>query len=170
MRVRIVSPEGKVLNTEVHLDDILDVEINNPVEDGSLLKFDAATQTWRKALSEVSGGYIDRGDPASYDFSKADFSTDGQWHVLDLSNIVPAGTTLVHLSIGAVIAYANSYIQFRKNGIVNDINKKIIVILFGNKEYYEDAQVACDADRKIEYWMSDRTWVTLDMLVRGWMN
>lgn len=114
------------------------------------------------------GSYNDRGDPASWDFSKTDFTADGQWHTLDLSDIVPEGATLIHLGVGAVIAYANSYIQFRKNGIVNDINKKVIVILFGNKEYYEEAWVACDANRKIEYWMSNRTWVQLDMVVRGW--
>lgn len=116
-----------------------------------------------------SGNYSDRGDPSSWDFSKTDFSTDGQWHVLDLSNIVPEGTMIVHLKIKAQIAYNNSIIAFCKKGITNKLNGTTLMIRHGNNEYYEEAWVACDADRKIEYWTSNRIWVILDMLVRGWI-
>lgn len=115
----------------------------------------------------MPAAYNDRGDLPSYDFSKTDFTKDGEWHVLNLSDKVPEGTTLIHLGVAAVIAYNNSYIQFRKNGNVNNINKNVIVIRLGNKEYYEDRWVACDEGRKIEYWMSNRTWVQLDVFVRG---
>ena len=167
MRVKIVNSEGSLIDPEVHLNDIKGVIVDSPVE-GDVLRYngngvwEAATPT---APAPVS--YYDRGDPSSWDFSKADFSTDGQWHVLDLSSIVPMGTTLVHLKIKAQIAYNNSIIAFCKNGSINKLNGTTLMIRHGNNEYYEEVWVACDTDRKIEYWMSNRTWVILDMLVRG---
>jgi hypothetical protein len=118
-----------------------------------------------------SGQYYDRDDPSSYDFSKADLSTDGQWHVLDLSGIIPTGTTLVHFSIRAASAYEDQTIVFCKNGITNKLNGATIRVPHGgNKEYYKSDWVAPDADRKIEYWTSNITWQMLDMLIRGWMK
>lgn len=170
MRVKIVNSQGSLIDPEVHLNDIVGVAVDCPMN-GQMLRYNASNGLWEcVTLNAPSGQYHDRGDPSSWDYSKADLSTDGAWHTLDLFSIVPVGTTLVHLFVAAVIAYPNSYIQFRKNGVVNDINKKVIVILFGNKEYYEEVWIACDADRKIEYWMSNRTWVQLDVLIRGWMK
>lgn len=120
-------------------------------------------------LADLS--YTDRGDPSSWDYSKADFTTDGEWHTLDLSGIVSEGATVVHLSVYAYNAYANSWIFFCKKGIVNrTFNREAFSIRQGgNVEYYESKWVACDEDRKIEYWMTDRDWGRLDMVVRGWI-
>lgn len=169
MRVRIVSPNGALIDQEVRLNDIVDVVADIPNQ-GDILRRNGAIWESAPAPAPAPVSYNDRGDPASWDFSKTAFTADGAWHVLDLSSIVPEGATVIHLGIGAVIAYSNSYIQFRKKGNINDINKKVIVILFGNKEYYEEAWVACGTDRKIEYWMSNRTWVQLDVMVRGWFT
>lgn len=122
------------------------------------------------ALHDYTGvtPYVDRGDPAAWDYSKVDFLTDGAWHTLDLSAIVPQGATLVHLKIKALTAFNNSIIAFCKNDIINKLNGATIAIRHGASDYYEEAWVACDADRKIEYWTSNQTWVILDLMVRGW--
>lgn len=51
-------------------------------------------------VEEIDMAYIDRGDPPSWDYSKTDFTTDGQWHTLNLRSIVPEGASLVHLRVG----------------------------------------------------------------------
>ena len=166
MRVRIVSPNGELIDSEVRMNDIVDVVADAPTE-GQIIKRNS-NGLWEATDPPVPGSYVDRGDPASWDYSKADLTTDGQWHTLDLSSIVPEGATLVHLKIKAQIAYNNMIIGFCKKGIVNKQNGATLMIRHGNNEYYEEAWVACDADRKIEYWTSDQTWVMLDILVRGW--
>lgn len=145
-----------------------DVNINNPT-DRQVLTFNESSDKWENIAPGGVGRYTDRGDPTSWDFSKTDFSTDGQWHVLDLSSIVPEGATVVHLKIKAQIAYNNSIIAFCKKGMTNKLNGATLMIRHGNNEYYEERWVACDVDRKIEYWTSNRTWVILDVLVRGWI-
>ena len=152
----------------ITLSGLNDINIHNP-NDGQLLRYNASSYLWENVVFPTGEGYTDRGDPPSYDFSKTDFTTDGEWHVLDLSGIVPEGTTLVHLLIGANTAYNNSWIRFCKKGLVNKLNCAWVNVRHGNSLYYKSKWVACDADRKIEYWMSNRTWIQLDVLVRGYI-
>ncbi len=168
MRVRIVSPNGALIDQEVRMKDITDVIANVPNE-GDILKYNS-NEVWECSRESAPPpvSYNDRGDPSSVDFSKTDFTTNGEWHVLNLSGIVPEGATLVHLLISANTAYNNSWIRFCKKGIVNKINADWMSIRHGNTENYESKWVACDADRKIEYWMSNQVWIQLDVLVRGW--
>jgi len=170
MRVCIVDSNGEPLKTEINLNDIVDVVVDTAVE-ADILKYNG-NGVWESgpapAPSPVS--YNDRGDPSSWDFSKTDFTADGGYHVLDLSSKVPEGTTLVHLLVHALTAYNNSLIIFRKNGNINDVNREIIYVRHGNNTYLESKWVACDADRKIEYWTTDVVWVSLDVMVRGWFK
>lgn len=169
MRVKIVNPNGTLVDSEVRMNDIVDVAVDCAM-DGYILKYHADTDLWvcEPETPPAPVSYNDRGDAASWDFSKADLSTDGQWHVLNLSDKVPEGTTLIHLKIKAQIAYNNSIIAFCKNGSVNKLNGTTLMIRHGNNEYYEEVWVACDENRKIEYWMSNRTWVILDVMIRGY--
>lgn len=160
----LLAPAAIVLN------GLSDVNIENPT-DGQTLKYNIVGHKWENIIPSGTTGYVDRGDPSSWDYSKTDFTTDGQWHVLNLSSIVPEGATVVHLSVYAYNAYAESWIFFCKKGIVNrTINREAMHVHHGgNIEYYESKWVACDSDRKIEYWMTNRTWGKIDLLVRGWM-
>ena len=171
MRVKIVAPNGSLIDPEVRLNDVVDVAATAPAN-GQILRYNADTKCW-ECVTDVaaSGQYYDRGDPSSVDFSKADFATDGDWHVLNLSNIIPVGTTLVHLRVYAYTSSVPSWIFFSKNGSVNRTNRAAIAVRHGaNAEYYESVWVACDSDRKIEYMMSNYNWGALDVLVRGWMK
>lgn len=159
-------------DTEMKMDDIVDVAATAP-NGGEILRYNEndGNPIWEAGPipTPCPVSYSDRGDPSSWDFSKTDFSTDGAYHTLDLSSIVPEGASLVHLLVHGLIAYNNSIIIFRKKGNINDVNREILYVRHGNCTYLHSLWVACDAGRKIEYWMSDRTWVSLDVVVRGWI-
>jgi hypothetical protein len=158
----LMSP-GAILLTGLN-----DVNINNPVG-GQNLTYNIVTQKWENISPSGATGYIDRGDPSSADFSKTDFSINGQWHVLDLSDKVDEGATIIHFSVMVQSAVDDSTIVFVKNGSVNRKNGATIRVPHGSKEYFKSDWVACDSDRKVEYWISNVNWPILDFLVRGWM-
>jgi hypothetical protein len=158
----LMSP-GAILLTGLN-----DVNIDNPMG-GQNLTYNISNQKWENIMPCGVTGYTDRGDPSSVDFSKTDFSIDGNWHVLDLSEKVPEGATIVHFSIAALTAFNDQTIVFVKNGSVNKKNGATIRVPHGAKEYFQSDWVACDSDRKVQYWISDVAWTTLDFLVRGWM-
>ena len=113
--------------------------------------------------------YEDRGDPSTYDFIKTDFTTDGNWHDLDLSSIIPEETVLVHVRVRLSSSFLAG-LQFRKKGNSNTINVAVMKIQVAGVYYYEDFLVACDNDRKIQYLASNLAWTALDFSVRGWFK
>jgi len=120
-------------------------------------------------MSHVNNYYVDRGDPLEHDFTKEDLITDLQWHDLDLSNIIPEGTNLVHMRV-RINASELGGLQFRKKGNINNLNVTVMKIQVSNVFYYEDFFVSCDYDRKIQYLASNITWTNIDILVRGWFT
>lgn len=113
--------------------------------------------------------YVDRGDPENYDFTKEDLTLDLIWHDLNLSNIVPVGTSLVHLRV-KLATPSLAGLQFRKKGNTNLINAAVMKVQVANVYYYEDFLVACDSNRIIQYLASDVSWTTLDIIIRGWFE
>ena len=120
-------------------------------------------------MPHFSLNYIKRGDPSVYDFTKEDFITDLQWHDLDLSNVVPEGTKLVRMKIKMVSSSLGG-ISFREKGNINEINQATIKIQVSNIYYYEEFDVNCDSNRKIEYLASDVPWTVIDIIIRGWFK
>lgn len=110
--------------------------------------------------------YVDRGNLDVYDFTKNDFITDQNWHDLDLSNIVPVGTTLVHIRIRLSTPSLAGF-QFRKKGDVSGINAMVMKVQVANVYYYEGDFVACDSNRMIQYLVSNVTWNVIDVAIRG---
>lgn len=122
----------------------------------------------REAMKGLIEMYVDRGDPAAYDYAKEDLTLDGAWHDLDLSAIVPAGAKAV-LLIGHVQGNAVDWeIIFRKNSQTNEINHGGMETLRANIERCRIMIVACDANRVIEYKADNQAWDNLDLAVRGW--
>lgn len=126
-------------------------DITNGLSDGTK---DARMATIRADTAFTRGtttiaGYVDRGDPAGVDKIVGDFTLDGNWHDLDLSGIVPAGTKAVYLTV-TLAAVAGNYIYFRKNGNVNTANVLGIssVVLAATMGSFV---VPCDSSRVIEY-------------------
>lgn len=118
-------------------------------------------------MAHKSLNYIDRGDCSEYDFCKEDFITDLNWHDLDLSNIIPKGTQLIHIRI-RMASSSLAGINFRKKGNIYGKNTAIIKSQVRNVYYYEEFFVTCDTERKIEYLASNVSWTALDIIIRGW--
>lgn len=115
-----------------------------------------------------TSNYVDRGDPAAYDFSVGVLTTDGNWHDLDLSSIIPEGTVLVHLFVFVSDDTPNVSIALRKKGNSNSYNMSVCGNHAANVHSRNDVMVVPDANRKIEYWTSNNTFTQLDIIVRGW--
>lgn len=116
--------------------------------------------------------YVDRGDPASFDFAVGDFTTDNTWHDLDLSSIVPTegANQLVHLLVAISDDVSGGAIQFRKKDNSNTVNVAACTLPTANTTYYYDLWVRMDDNRIVEYKGSNSTFVTLNVAVRGWMK
>lgn len=109
-----------------------------------------------------------RGDPTSYDFQVGDLTTDGVWHDLDLSGIVPEGASAVILKLIVADDSATSEIHFRKKTGTTNLNQwstKTRTVTFSK---YQQGIVFCDTNRVIQYWASNTTWTTINLLVVGW--
>lgn len=113
--------------------------------------------------------YVDRGDPAAYDFTLGSFTTDGTWRDLDLSAIVPAGATTVHVKVIIQDDAAASNFELRKNGNSNTFNTSGMATQVANTQMTAEFTVSCDVDRIIEYRATNLTWVGgIYFVVRGW--
>ncbi|MBA7657290.1 hypothetical protein ES703_65225 [subsurface metagenome] len=128
-------------------------------------------EPWGPILSTDIGKapvFVDRGDPAAYDYAKEDLTIDGAWHDMDLSAIVSAKAKAVFL-MGHLQGNAVDWkISFRKNGNVNEIVHGGMETLRANVERHRSSIVALDDNRIIEYNADNQAWDTLDLVVKGW--
>lgn len=127
-----------------------------------------ASQKATKTYADTKKILTDRGDPASVDVAVGSLTTDGSWHDLDLSSIVPAGASFVVLYVELKDDAASSSILFRKNGNSNAMNVGAITTQVANILTRGDIIVACDSNRVIEYLTSNLTFDTINITVKGW--
>jgi len=113
--------------------------------------------------------YVDRGDPSNVDFQIGDFITDGTWHDLDLSSIVPAGAKAVHLWLNIKDDVAGSQFRIRKKGNINDFNRLSQVTQVSDVYISTDSFVSIDSDRKVQYKGDNVTFTNIQITVRGWI-
>ena len=114
-------------------------------------------------------GFQDRGNLTGYDFEVGDLTTDGNWHDLDLSSIIPAGTTAVILRVSIDDDVAGRVIIFRTNGNTDaTYNIHSVKNFNANQVATEDVIVTCDENRVIEYQATNTTITTLNIVVSGW--
>lgn len=115
---------------------------------------------------EIQGRMMyDRGDPESADFFAGDLTTDGNWHDLDLREIIPYGATAVYLRISIEDDAAGSVITFRKKGNQNTVNILRMVTQDAGDALHGNGIVFCDANRTIEYMATNTTWTTINIAV-----
>lgn len=130
-------------------------------------------QALYKFYNYIAGGgmqYVDRGDPATVDFSVGDFITDESWHDLDLSAIVPAGAPTVFMALEVEDGQAENYIKFRKKGNTNSENVQEIRTQVAGIRNTMTGLVSLDTDRKLEYMTTATTWTRINLTVRGWFT
>jgi hypothetical protein len=126
----------------------------------------------RKLRNNVSGNFIDRGDPSAVDYeetgSKAVLNTDGNWHDLNLSTIVSDGAKKILLWVRVEDNVAASAFNVRKNGNTNSYNSDTISTQVANVSNYGTLIVDCDTNRVIEYNGTNVAFVNISIVVRGW--
>lgn len=112
--------------------------------------------------------FIDRGDPATSDFSGPAFTRDGAWHDLDLSAIIPAGATAVLFAFEGENAGVAREAKFREKGNVNDKNRSRMIIQIAMVRLTGDFVCPLDANRFIQYNLSALGWLANVFTVKGW--
>jgi len=150
--------------------DRITLEYNGPNEN-LRITWDKQWEPWGPLLSKDIGKapvFVDRGDPAVYDYDKDDLTKDGTWHDLDLSGIVPEKAKAVFIVGHLQGAGADWTIMFRKKGNVNEVVHGGMETLRANVERHRSSIIALDDNRKIQYKVDDQAWTTLDLAVKGW--
>lgn len=122
----------------------------------------------RTKIKLFSDQFVDRGDPAAYDFTLTDFTTDGAWHDLDLSSIVPPGSSAAIFISTIKDNLILSYIQFRQESNANPYNISLALILAANLSFNHNHIVSCHPNSKIQYMASNTTFTEINLIVRGW--
>lgn len=117
-------------------------------------------------VSVLANKYVDRGDPASWDFDT--FTTDATWRDLDLSSIVPSGATAVHLLVRVQDDAAASEFSLRKNGNSNVVNKSVVSTQVTGIDVYQDCIISLDANAIVEYMGTNTTFTIIRIAVKGW--
>ena len=112
--------------------------------------------------------FVFRGELAEADFTTEDFTTDGVWHDLDLSGIVPKNATLVLLGVEMKLDTTGKNFGVIKKGIVNDIAKDWLTSQAANVFIRDTLTASIDKNGFIKYYGSNYTFTSLYMSVRGW--
>lgn len=112
--------------------------------------------------------FYDRGDPISYDLTLSDFITDGLWHDLDLSGIIPPGTqaALANVIIRSPIAASN--MSFRKNGHSNIWAISAIDNGIAGVMHWDNLVIVPDTNRIAEYVLANVAWNNIYFTIVGW--
>lgn len=114
--------------------------------------------------------YIDRGDPSSWDFEVADFTTDGTWKELDLSSIVPSNAVAVNIKVQVLDDTVGSYLRFRTNGNSNEVNRVEVATQTLNFYSHMCGTIALDSNKKIGYKGSNVTFTYIFLTISGWFT
>lgn len=115
-----------------------------------------------------SNGYVDRGDPAAWDFNIDSFTEAWSWTELSLASIVPAGAYAVHILVNCRTTTAQEEIMFRKHGNSNEVNmselRPMVASLYDVGEFI----VTLSSDGKIDYNKYGTHFDVIGLVVKGW--
>lgn len=134
----------------------LDGSIKMPAVDGS-------------ELTDLSGRMVFRDDDSSSaDWTESTLTTDGDWHDLDCSSIVPAGATAILFKVIIMDNTANAAMNLKKKGNTYSTEGGQAYVPAYNRYAAGHYIIQCDSDRKIEYDFSNLTWTRIRIQVMGW--
>ncbi len=122
----------------------------------------------REAMLGKVEMYVDRGDPANYDFEIGDFTQDNAWHTLSLAALIPLSAKAVLLDADFNNNTANRHIALRKNGQTYEKNHSEVHTRIAAQDDHALMVVSPDGNRLIEYKVATAGWQTIAMTVRGW--
>lgn len=127
-----------------------------------------ALKAWVEAKGYLTAGFVDRGDPAAYDFELNYFVRNAQWHLLDLSGIVPENAKAVLLLAYSKATVINNDFMVRMHGNVNLYSRSQLRTFVADVAIFQDWVVNLDTDRKIDYKLDIGNWTAAGITVKGW--
>lgn len=175
-------PKAHALGSASHSAATL-AEVNAKVSDATLDKnTDTRTPAAHKT-SHQNGGtdeisltgldgkslFVDRGDPSAADWAVGDLTTDGAYHDLVCSGVVPAGATAIQFRVYLDDDAAASYFLMRNNGRSNAINLARVSTQVANIPIDGVFFVPCDANRVVEYATTNTTFNAIYIIIMGWL-
>jgi len=122
----------------------------------------------REAMKGEIDMYVDRGDPAAYDFGIGDLTVDGAWHDLALTGLITDSARAVLLDTDFQANLANKHINFREKGNSNDFNHSKISTIVAAQDQHDIVIVSPDDAKTVQYNIDTATWDHINMTVRGW--
>lgn len=135
---------------------------------GQGLVVDSGETTGLKWADLDGMDFVNRGDPSAFDWTHATLTTDGDWHDLDCSSIVPAGAEAILLRVYILDDANESFLQFRPNGNTNAINAPAVRSGAANIAVEQTITVSCDSNRVIEYRGSNTTFTEIYVAIPAW--
>lgn len=141
---------------------------------GLKAKWNKEWEPWGPTVSSDYSGYklpayVDRGDPTAADWTQDTLTKDGNWHELNCSVIVPGGARAILLRIALRGSSINASLLLRKKGSINTLNIGEAHIQAPGVWITVDMLIACDAARKIEYFIDSASWTNTWITVAGWI-
>ena len=112
--------------------------------------------------------FIRRTGVLGWDFLTGDFTTDGNWHDLDLSAFVPADSTGVLLRVQINDNLISQRIRIRNKTDPSAANASECLTQVANTFICYDIICPLDSTRIIEYNASNVVWGTIQVIARGW--
>ena len=114
--------------------------------------------------------FVRRVAGSNYDKVIGDFVTDGNWHTLDLSAILPAAAygKQVQLRISLLDDAAGTVVQFQKPGEANHRDAARIATQAINIETYQDIHIICSDTGTIGYNATNKTIIGIWLVVSGY--
>jgi len=123
----------------------------------------------------ASGGKTGGGDVTVYrgnvteaDWEAADLTIDDAYHDLDLSSVVPVGTTHVQMVVQGLSADITMAFQLKEKDSTNAVVARNMNIRVTVKPYMRETWLAVNADRIVEYNSTVGTWLMLRLTVTAW--
>lgn len=112
--------------------------------------------------------FVKRDNLASKDVDYTTLTRNNTWQELDLSSIIPEGTTLVYLNISSFITLQYDIVAWDNGGTTNhEGNYNVYNISSGNKHETAMVFLVPDTNRKVRYKIKG-TNITGTITVRGW--
>lgn len=123
---------------------------------------------WVQAQGYLTTGFVDRGDPASFDFDFTSFIYDGAFHDLDLSGIIPSNAKAVLFSLRTTHTGVGQWGWFRKKGNANPWNVSATYSQVASVQLANDLVCPVGPDGKLEYLFFPGVIVPVYFTVKGW--
>lgn len=107
---------------------------------------------------------------SDYDFTVNNFTTDGTWRDLDLSSILPAGTTKFWCRVMVMDNLDTPIFGLRKNGNTGMSDAQWIRVgaVTNLTNYGSLGPIGVDANRVCEYYATFTTWTTINLVITAY--